>query len=299
MKILISGSTGFVGSALVPFLEEHGHSVHRLVRHAPKPGRGDIQWDPEAGTIEKSALEGFDAVIHLSGENIGERWSAEKKRRIRDSRVKTTQLLAESLASLDQPPRVMISASAVGYYGNRGDEVLTEESPPGKMFLSEVCREWEAAAEAAAKAGIRVVNTRMAPVISPNGGVLAEILPLFKKGLGGKIGSGRQYMSWIAMEDMLRAELHILNTESLRGPVIVASPNPVTNEEFTRIMGRVLEKPTTLIAPAFALRLRFGAMADEVLLQSARLSPVKLMASGFEFRYPDLEETLRHLLRET
>lgn len=296
MKVLVSGSTGLVGSALVPFLVSGGHEVVRLVRGRPAPGVVAVPWDPQAGTIAAAQLEGFDAVVHLAGENIAGRWTTAKKARIRSSRVEGTRLLADALAGLKRPSRTLICASAIGYYGNRGDELLREDSPPGAGFLAEVCREWEGAARPAAEKGIRVVHLRIGVVLSPAGGALAQMLTPFKLGLGGRIGSGNQYMSWIAIDDLIGAFHHALITESLRGPVNAVAPRPMTNLEFTKTLGRVLGRPTLFPMPAFAARLAFGEMADELLLASARVEPTKLASSGYRFRAPELEGALRHLL---
>ena len=296
MKILVSGSTGLVGSALVPFLSTGGHEVIRLVRGRPQPGEAAVPWDPQAGTIEAAGLEGLDAVVHLAGENVAGRWTAAKKARIRSSRVAGTRLLAEALAGLKRPPRTLVCASAIGYYGDRGDEVLREETPSGAGFLAEVCREWEAAARPAAEKGLRVVHLRIGVVLSPAGGALARMLTPFKLGLGGRIGAGSQFMSWIAIDDLTGAVHHALTTESLRGPVNAVAPRPVTNREFTKTLGRVLGRPTLFPMPAFAARLAFGEMADELLLASARVEPAKLVTSGYRFRAPELEGALRRLL---
>jgi uncharacterized protein len=296
MNILVTGASGLIGTALVSSLTSNGHGVTRLVRGQPRSGEKAARWDPMAGTIDASALEGADAAVHLAGENIAERWTAAKKVRIRDSRVKGTQLLCETLARLSSPPQVLVSASAIGYYGDRGEEILSEESPPGRGFLSEVCRAWEAATEPAQRQGIRVIQLRMGVVLSPAGGALAKILPPFRMGLGGVLGSGRQYMSWIALDDVVGVIQHAIVTDALQGPTNAAAPRAVTNQEFTKTLGKVLGRPTVMPLPAFAARLMFGEMADELLLASARIQPTKLLASGYRFRYPELEDALRHLL---
>jgi uncharacterized protein len=234
--------------------------------------------------------------VHLAGENIAERWTAAKKVRIRDSRVKGTQVLCEALAHLASPPKVLVSASAIGYYGDRGEEILTEESAPGTAFLSEVCRAWEAAADPARQKGIRVVHARFGVVLSTAGGALAKMLPPFRLGLGGVLGSGRQYLSWIALDDAVGAIQHAIVTDALQGPTNTVAPRAVTNQEFTKTLGAVLGRPTAVPFPAFAARLMFGEMADELLLASARVQPVKLAASRYGYRYPELEGALRHLL---
>lgn len=247
--------------------------------------------------IDDKALDNCEAVIHLAGENIADgRWDEEKKRRVRDSRVKGTRFLAETLARLERPPEVFICASAIGYYGDRGDEVLTEESPPGSGFLPEVCCQWEAAAEEARRAGIRTLHMRTGLVLSRQGQLLKRMLIPFKIGLGGKIGDGRQWMSWIVIDDVVGAFLHVLENDTISGPVNVTAPQPVTNHEFTRTLGRVLNRPAFLTVPAFALRWAFGEMADELVLASARVEPRKLLDSGYKFLYPTLEAALRHLL---
>lgn len=244
-------------------------------------------------------MEARDAFVHLAGENIAAgRWTRARKARIRDSRVKVTRRLCESLAGLSQPPKVLVSASAVGYYGDRGEEVLTEESPAGMGFLSEVCRGWEAACEPAVQKGIRVVNLRTGMVLSAAGGVLPRMLLPFRMGLGGRIGSGRQFMSWIDLDDLVGVIFHALTCDTLAGPVNAVAPNPVINLEFTRTLGRVLRRPTFFCVPAWALRLALGEMADELLLASARVAPARLAASGYVFRYPELEGALRHVLGE-
>jgi hypothetical protein len=297
MKILVTGSTGMVGSALVPFLAAGGHDVVRLVRGDAPPGAPAARWDPAAGRIDSGGLEGLDAVVHLAGENIAAgRWTAARKARIRDSRVNGTRLLAGALARLQRRPRVLVCASAVGFYGDRGDEVLRETSHPGTGFLPEVCREWEAAAEPAARAGVRVVNARIGFVLSPSGGGLKKMLPPFRLGLGGPIGDGRQYVSWVSIEDVTGVILHAVRSQALVGPVNTVAPNPVTNREFTRTLARILSRPAIFPMPAFAARLAFGELADAILLSSQRVEPARLKASGYEFRHPHLDDALRALL---
>ena len=297
MKILVSGTTGLIGTALVPFLTTGGHSVVRLIRSQPRPGQAAVHWDTAAGSIDSSAFEGLDAVVHLAGENIAaRRWTPAQKARIRDSRVQGTRLLAQSLARLQQPPKVMVCASAIGFYGDRGTEVLTEESAPGSGFLTDTCLAWEAAAQPASGKGVRVVNLRLGVVLSPGGGALAKMLFPFRLGVGGKIGSGRQYMSWIGIDDVVGVIHYALTTDELRGPINAVAPNPVTNREFTKTMGRVLSRPTIFPMPAFAARMAFGEMADELLLASTRVKPARLQNSSYYFRHPQLEGALRHLL---
>jgi uncharacterized protein len=299
LHVLVTGSTGFVGSALVPSLSAGGHRVTRLVRATPEHRIAEVQWDPEAGVMDTTRLEGLDGVVHLAGENIATgRWTAEKKTKIRDSRVDGTRLLCDLLVGLKQPPKVMVCASAIGYYGDRGDELLTEESTSGTGFLAGVCHEWEAAASPAVQKGIRVVHLRFGMVLSGAGGALAKLLPPFRMGLGGVLGTGHQYISWIALDDLLGVIAHALTTEALQGPVNAVTPNPVTNQEFTRTLGRILSRFTVFPIPAAAARLAFGEIADEVLLASQRVQPTKLLATGYRFRYPDLEGALRHSLGE-
>ena len=300
MKILITGSSGLIGSALIPQLAGEGHQVVRLVRRRRADGEDVAVWDPDAGKLGISSLTQTDAVINLAGENIAAgRWSEERKKQIRESRVRGTRLLSESLAQLAAPPRVLVSSSAVGFYGSRGDEVLTEESPPGSGFLPEICKEWEAATEPARQKGIRVVNLRIGMVLSGKGGALTAMLPAFKAGAGGKIGDGRQFVSWIAIDDLTRAISHALLSESLSGPVNATSPNPVRNIELTKALGKVLGRPTIVPVPAFAVRLMFGEMADALLLASQRVQPTRLEASGFNFQFPEIEAALRHALQGT
>ena len=289
MKIALTGSSGLVGSALVPSLIRAGHDVVRLRRPA--------QWDFEKHTADMAAFAGADAVVHLAGENIASgRWTAARKQRILDSRVLGTKLIAETISGMERPPRVLVSASAVGYYGDRGSEVLREESPPGTSFLSDVCRQWEAATDAATRKGIRVVHLRTGIVLSDKGGAMAKMLPPFKLGLGGKIGSGNQYWSWVSLDDVCAAIFHCIQEAELRGAVNIVSPSPVTNRDFTKALGRVLGRPTVVPLPAFAARLVLGEMADELLLASARVEPAKLIASHFVFHHRELQPTLRQLL---
>lgn len=297
MKVLVSGASGLIGSALIPFLTTGGHQVVRLVRNGSTRGAGTVRWDPEAGSIDSAALEGLDAVVHLAGENIaGGRWTAAKKASIHDSRIDGTKLLVGALIALRQPPKTLLAASAIGFYGNRDQDVVDEDSAPGAGFLADVCREWEAVAEPAAAHGIRVVNLRTGVVLAGNGGALATMLPPFKLGLGGPLGSGEQYMSWVALDDVVGAILHALTTTSLSGPVNIVSPNPVTNRTFTKTLGQVLSRPAVVPVPAFAIKLLFGEMGEELLLASTRVEPHRLQQSEYPFRFPELEETLRHVL---
>jgi uncharacterized protein len=296
MKILISGSHGLVGTAFIKALEPEGHEVFRLVRHAPG-SKSEIEWSPDRYSIALARLEGFDAVVHLAGESIAEgRWTEEKKKKIRESRVRGTKLLSDALANLSTPPKTLISASAIGYYGNRGDEILTEESAPGDDFLANVCIEWEQATALAAEKGIRVVNTRFGIILAANGGALAKMLPPFRMGIGGKIGSGKQWMSWIALDDVIGGIKFALTNEALRGPVNFVAPNPVRNSEFTKALGKALSRPTLFPIPAFGVRLAFGEMADALLLSSQRVEPRKLETSNYQFQYPNLDSALRHVL---
>lgn len=296
MNILVTGSTGLVGSAVVPFLTTGGHRVFRLVR-GKAHNEQEILWDPAAGTIDASKLEGMDAVVHLAGDNIAHgRWSAAKKARIRDSRVIGTRLLSDTLSKLNRKPRVLACASAIGYYGNRGDDVMTESSPPGPTFISEVCRDWEAATEPARAAGIRVVNLRIGVVLTPRGGALAKMLTPFKLCLGGVVGSGKQYWSWIALDDVVGAIHHAITHDELSGPVNAVAPGTLTNAEFTKILGRVLHRPTIAPLPAFVVKLLLGEMGEELLLASTRVVPNRLQETGYQFRCPTLEGALRHVL---
>lgn len=294
MRILISGASGLIGSALARRLAA-SHEIVRLVR-GKTAGVREIVWNPEEGILDAGPLENIEAVVNLAGENIASgRWTAAKKSRIRASRVDGTSLLARTLANLPSPPRVFVSASAIGFYGDRGSEELDESSGAGFGFLAEVCRAWEAATAPAAEAGIRVVLARFGVVLAREGGALARMLPLFRFGLGGQLGSGRQYMSWIALEDAVGAISFLLENASLHGPVNITSPKPVTNRHFTTLLGRVLRRPTFMHAPAWALRFALGEMADEMLLTSTRALPRRLLESGYRFAKPELETTLREL----
>ena len=295
MKIIITGSHGLVGSALLPTLISEGHRVVRLIRTAA-PRADEITWNPAANQTDVAALEGADAVVHLAGENIVGRWTSAKKARIRESRVTGTQLLCEALAKLQKPPRVLVAASAIGFYGDRGDEKLNEESGLGTGFLPEVVRDWEAAAQPACERGVRVVQLRFGIILSARGGALAKMLPPFRLGLGGRVGNGEQWWSWIAIDDVVGAIRFALANEMLSGAVNVVSPNSTTNDEFTQVLGRVLHRPTFFPLPAFVARLALGQMADGLLLASARVEPTKLLAAGFQFKQPNLQAALRHLL---
>ncbi|HUI44097.1 MAG TPA: TIGR01777 family oxidoreductase [Terriglobia bacterium] len=300
MKVLVTGSSGLVGSALVPFLAADGHSVTRMIRGTGCSAAGQALWEPAAGRIDATAIEGFDAAVHLSGANVsGARWTPKQKQKLLDSRINSTRLLATALANLARPPRVLVAASAVGYYGDRGDEPLTEDSTPGSGFPTEMCLEWEKAAEVAAGRGIRVVNLRIGMVLASAGAALRQMLPPFKLGLGGPLGSGRQYVSWIELDDLAGVIRHTLLAEPLRGPVNAVAPNPVTNREFTKALGGVLGRPTPFRVPRFVLRLAFGEITDALLLASARVYPTRLEASGYAFRYPELQDALRHALGRT
>lgn len=296
MRILLSGSSGLIGQAAYAAMVGEGYEVVCLARPGTRVSGTHIAWDPEAGTIHADELENLDACVHLAGESIVGRWTAKKKARILNSRVKGTRLLCETLAQLRNRPRVLVCASAIGFYGDRGDEVLNEESSAGSLFLSEVVKGWEASTEPASSSGIRVVNLRIGFVLSKAGGGLAAMLLPFKLGLGGRVGSGHQYMSWIAIDDVVGAIRHVMLSDALHGPVNAVAPHPVTNLDLTKTLGYVLSRPTTLPLPAFAARLVMGEMADELLLASARVEPGRLLATGYEFRYPQLEAALRHVL---
>lgn len=298
MHVLVSGSTGLIGRALVPDLEQAGHEVTRLIRPDTTGTADGITWKPSEGELDQAELEGFDAVIHLAGESINQRWTPESKRRIRDSRVEGTRLLAGTLADLDDPPEVLISGSAVGYYGDRGNTWLEEDAEPGDLFISDVCQQWEEAAQVAADNDIRVLNLRMGIVLSTEGGALPKMLPPFKVGLGGRLGSGKQYMSWVTREDTVGIIEHLLTTTDIEGPVNVCTPEPVTNKTFTNALGSVLGRPTIFWVPEFGVRLMFGQMGQELLLASDRMRPTKLSESGYTWRHEELKPALNHVLSD-
>jgi uncharacterized protein (TIGR01777 family) len=299
MRVAVTGSTGLVGSEVADFFSAGGHDVVRLVRRSAGPGENSVlRWDPVKREIDAAGLEGVDAVVHLAGENVGSgRWTASRKAAIRDSRVNGTRFLCDTLAGLARPPKTLVCASAIGIYGDRGEDVLTEESPAAGGFLSKVCREWEAASAPAARKGIRVVALRFGMVLSSQGGALSRMLPLFRAGFGGVIGSGNQYVSWIALDEIPPVLLHTLHCGDLSGPVNAVAPLPVTNREFTEALGSALSRRTPLPVPAFALRIAVGReMADALLLASARVVPGRLEETGYRFRFPELAGALRHLL---
>lgn len=296
MKILISGSHGLVGQALSRSLATDGHTVMRLVRKSSS-NENEIEWQPESEVIDSSRIEALDAVVHLAGESIASgRWTDEKKQRIFDSRVKGTFTLSKALAQLNEPPKSFLCASAIGYYGDRKDEVLTESSAPGNDFLSTVCVQWEKATGPAIEKGIRTVLTRFGIILDKKGGALAKMLTPFRMGIGGRVGEGKQWMSWIALDDVVSALRFVLNKADITGPVNFVAPNPVTNEAFTRALGRTLGKPSLIPIPEFGVRLAFGEMADALLLSSQRVEPTKLNDAGFEFRLTTIDEALRRIL---
>ena len=296
MRILISGASGLIGRALAESLRSAGHTVQTLVRRKPNESQGEIAWDPEAGVLDSSRLEGVDAVVHLAGKPIDARWTEATKRAIRDSRVKGTTLLAQAAAQLPTRPQVFICASAVGFYGSRGDEALDETSASGQGFLPDVCRAWEDAGAPARDAGLRTVHLRTGVVLSCQGGMLARVLPPFKMGAGGVLGTGEQWISWISLADVIAAIRYVIASAELSGPVNLTSPQPVPNAEFTHTLGKILGRPTVLPLPAFAVKLLVGEMGDELLLAGQKVLPKKLLASGFTFAHSDLESALRWAL---
>lgn len=304
MRILVSGSTGFLGTAAIAALEREGNTIARLVRpqtSRSKPADGaeqTVAWDPVAGTFDAAAAEGADALVHLAGASIaGGRWNVSRKNLLRTSRIDATRHLMESLAKLQRPPRVIVGASAVGYYGSRGDETLTETSAPGKDFLAGLCQEWERETARGAEFGARVVILRFGIILAAHGGALAQMMTPFKLGVGGSLGKGRQWMSWVTLEEVLRLLQFALVNAALSGPVNVVGPNPVTNREFTKILAKTLHRPALFPAPPFALRLALGEMADALLLASQRAIPAKLANAGYQFVQPDLAEALTDVLR--
>lgn len=297
LHVLVSGASGVLGRSLVPFLTTGGHQVTRLVRHAPQALNNEILWDPTNGFLNPDTLHGTDIIIHLAGENIGEgKWTAEKKRRIVESRTMGTSLIAETAAAMNPPPKTLICASAIGYYGNRGDCLLEECDLAGDDFISKVCCDWEQAATPAVEAGIRVVFLRIGIALTPAGGALKKLITPFKMGLGAKIADGSQYMSWISIDDVVGAVHHLMFTPNIDGPVNLVAPNPVTNIEFTRVLAAALNRPALFKIPAFAIKAAFGELGVEVPLSSTRVTPTRLMETGYEFRYPDLFDALAHLL---
>lgn len=289
MRIAVTGASGLIGSALLPALREAGHEPMALVRREPS-GPQEVGWDPEAGTVDLGGLEGVGAIVHLAGENIGQRWTSSVRRRVLESRVNGTTTIAEAVASLDPTP-VLVCASGIGYYGNRGDEILTEESSRGSGFLAEVAEAWEQAADPAREAGARVAHLRHAIVLSRDGGALQKLLTPFRLGAGGRVGSGKQWWSWVSLADTVAAYLHVIAGE-LEGPVNTTAPNPVTNAEFVKALGRALHRPTAIPLPAFAVRTGFGEMGREMLLEGQRALPARLHDDRFAFAHPTIDEAL-------
>ena len=297
MNILITGAGGLIGTSLASYLKARNHRVSVLTRSKANPSEGHFGWNPESGEFDIRALRDTEVVIHLAGENIGaKRWTLEQKRKITDSRIKSTALLVDAISRMDKRPRLLLSASAIGYYGNRGEEPLTESSKPGDGFLAELCRDWEAEALQASKLGLRVVCIRTGMVLSRTGGTLERMLPMFKLGLGGTLGSGSQYWSWIVIDDLVRAIEFIFENEQLSGPVNLVAPNPLSNAEFTKTLAKAIHRPAIFPAPAPVLRLALGEMADSLVLTSQNVIPKKLMDAGFAFKYPTLSEALDTIL---
>lgn len=298
LRIAVTGATGLIGAALTRHFAHGGHDILKITRSVKDDGDpSTINWQPSKGEIDPARLEGVDVIIHLAGESIaGWRWTAAKKAAIRNSRVESTRLLSETIANLKHPPRILLCASGMNYYGDGGDEIMDEDSPPGQTFLARVCKEWEAAADPAREAGIRTLHTRFGMVLSADGGPLQQMLTPFRLGLGGKFGSGRQYWSWIAINDAVGAIDHLIMNTDLDGPVNLVSPNPARNHEFTKTLGSVIKRPTVLPVQRFAAKVALGEMANELLLASTRVHPKRLLESGYAFRYPDLDSALHHLL---
>ncbi len=297
--ILVTGSSGFIGSALVPYLEKKGYQVKKLVRSNASPQAKKFNWQPDTGEIDPQALSGAEVLIHLAGENIADgRWTQEKKQRLRDSRIKSTKNLCNTLLKAKCPLKVVLMASATGYYGNRGSEILTEESSLGSGFLAELTYEWEAASKALIANGVRLVLMRIGVVLSPSGGALSKMMLPFQLGLGGQLGDGKQYMSWIVLDDVINIIEFLLKEDSLSGVINVVGPNPVTNKEFTKSFGQALNRPTIFTIPGFAARLVFGELADEALFSSSRVMPTQLQKAGYQFLFPELEHGLKYLLRK-
>ncbi len=300
LKIAVTGSSGLIGSNLVPFLTTGGHDVYTLVRRSPDPDKKEIFWNPEKGVLSEKDLEDFDAVIHLAGENIGEvRWTDAIKQRLTDSRVKGTRLIADTLTRLKRPPSVFLCASAIGFYGNTGLDIVDESAAKGSQYISDMCEAWEAACEPARVSGIRTVNMRIGVVLSPQGGALSKVLTLFKCGLGATMGNGDQYVSWISLEDTLCAIHHLMADRTLDGPVNLSSPNPVTNSYYTKTLAKTLKRPAFLRVPESLIRARFSQMGDEILLSGSRIIPSKLLDSGYTFLHSDLTSSLTETLGVT
>jgi uncharacterized protein (TIGR01777 family) len=296
LRVAITGATGFLGSSLSRHLRSAGHAVVPITRSTGKAGQDAIVWDPARGELDPTALAGIDAVVHLAGENIAQRWSDHVKREIRDSRVKSTKLIARAIAAMDRPPRVWLSGSAIGIYGNRGNELLDESSAPGSGFLADVVQAWEGATDAVHRGDVRVVHLRTGMVLDSEGGALQKMLPPFRLGLGGRIGSGAQMMSWIELGDWMRSVEKLLHASLVKGPVNLVAPTPVSNMEFTGTLGRVLGRPAAIAVPEIAIKLALGEMGEEVLLSSQRAVPTRLLGAGYTFKYETIEPALRAVL---
>jgi uncharacterized protein len=294
LRIAITGATGLVGSQLIPYFQKSGHQVTQITRQpALKGGASSITWDPDAGKLDESRLEGHDVVIHLAGTNVGSRWTETRRQSILDSRVNGTRLLCATLAELKYKPKVLLSASAIGFYGNHAaDRILDEHAPKGKGFLSDVCEAWERETQIASKAGIRVVNMRFGVVLSKRGGALAKMNVPFQLGLGGVLGSGHQMMSWIALDEIPSIMMHLINVTTLNGPVNVVSPQAMSNKDFTKTLGQVIKRPTIFPVPALGIKALFGEMGQEMLLEGSRVYPERLVMSNYQFKYPDLKSAL-------